>query len=355
MSKVHKPIITIIIATFNSEKLVPRVLKSIFNQTLPKNKIEILFIDGGSTDGTLTVAKKYNCKVVNNPKTEPVYAKYLGYLEAKGQYIMYLDHDEVLENKKCLELRLSVFQENSKIKAVIGSGYKSPPNIHFINNYINEFGDPFSFFMYKLSKDVRYFINTMRKRYPIVSENEQRLLFDFSKVKVLPIIELCAFGSMIDASYMKKEFPETLQKSALIPHFFYLFSSKTALLAITKNDCLIHYSSDTIKKYLAKIKWRIKNNIYHKSDMGRSGFSGRENYQPVWLRLRKYFYVPYVYTIIFCLLDAAILAATRNNNWYFIHVLLSLYTASLIMYHSVLNLLGYKPVLKSYDEKKIIQ
>jgi glycosyltransferase involved in cell wall biosynthesis len=345
--------ISIVIATYNSEGTLSMVLDSIVGQSFSPRKMEILIVDGGSTDDTLKIIKKYNCKIINNPKTEPVYAKFLGYLNAKGRYIVYLDHDEVIENPKCLEIKHSIFLKHKDVKAVIGSGYKNPRGYPFINNYINEFGDPFSAYIYGLSKDARFFEKQMIARYGNVEENKHYTVFNLGSVRRMPIIELCAAGSMFDGKYMKDNFPDTLKKPSLIPHFFYLMNSKSSLIAITKNDALVHYSSDTLSKYLNKIRWRIKNNIYHKSDMGESGFTGREKYSSIIVQYKKYLFLPYVYTVIFCLLDSIKLSVTRKNIYYLIHLPLCIFTANLILYHLFIKLFGNSPKLKSYDEKKI--
>ena len=298
------PLVTIIIATFNSEETLPMVLESVRRQTYPKDKIEILIVDGGSIDKTLMIGKEFNCRIINNPRTEPLCGKYLGYLNTKGKYAIYLDSDEVVVNKDSIQIKLEAFKSNKEIKAVIGSGYKSPKGYPFINNYINEFGDPFSFFIYRLSKDSNFFIPTMKKRYPIISETKDFVVFDLSKVRTLPIIELGGLGSMFDISFLKKEYPETMEKMELFPHFFYLLHLLGhSYIAITKDDTLIHYSADALKKYLSKIQWRVSNNIYHVSDMGASGFTGRDKFQPFWSRFKKYFFVPYAYSIIFPLID----------------------------------------------------
>lgn len=347
--------VSIIIATFNSEETLPLVLKSIVKQTYPKNKIEILLVDGGSTDKTFEIAEQFNCRVINNPRTEPVFGKYLAYLNAQGKYAIYLDHDEVLENKKSITLKISAFKSSNKVKAVIGNGYQSPKGYPFINNYINEFGDPFSFFIYRLSKNEDFFTNTMKKHYSVVLENQSFTIYDFSKVKSFPLIELVAGGSMLDILYFKKEFPQTLKRFELIPHLFYIMLSKNPYIAVTKNDILTHYSADTYKKYFNKIKWRIKNNIYHASDIGISGFSGREKFQSKFLRFKKYLFIPYAYSIILPLMDTLILIISRKKLIYFLHLPLIIYTANLIIYHSFLKkILGIKLKLKSYDESKEI-
>ena len=347
------PLVNIIIATFNSENKLSLVLESIKKQTYPKNKIKIRVIDGGSKDKTLKIAKIFGCEIINNLRTEPVYAKFLGYVNSKEGVILYLDHDEILENENSLKLKVSLF--SNEIKMVIGTGYKTPADYHGINSYINEFGDPFSFFIYRLSKDFRYFINTMKKRYKVINETKEKVIFDLSSIEALPIIELCAAGSAVDLKYMKKNFPQTLKNPSLIPHFFYLLREKSPILAISKNDPLIHYSSETLRKYLAKIRWRIKNNIYHAEDMGMSGFGGRNRYDRTVSKYKKYLFLPYAFSIIFPLYDAVYLSTSRRKMSYLLHLPLTFYAAFLILYHYVLKLLGNRPRLKSYGDSTDIE
>src|SRR5258708_6161377 len=94
--------LTIVIATFQSGRILPKVLESIKKQTLTRDQFEILIVDGGSQDNTHELSDEYGCRWIVNPHTEPVYAKFLGYREARGQYLLYLDHDEVIENKHSL-------------------------------------------------------------------------------------------------------------------------------------------------------------------------------------------------------------------------------------------------------------
>lgn len=347
--------VSVIIATFNSEKLLPGVLKSIRKQSYPKSKMEVLLVDGGSKDRTILIGRKFDCRIIKNRKTEPVYGKYLGYLKAKGKYIMYLDHDEVLLNKDSILTKVSALKINLQVKAVAGGNYQNPKGYPFINEYINEFGDPFSFFIYRLSKRDGFFLNSMKKKYPVIRQTQKYAVFDLSSVNNLPIIELAAGGSMFDAEFLKKKFSETKKKMELLPHYFYLVYSKYPQVIVIKHDPILHFSADTFQKYLKKITWRIKNNIYFASDMGKSGYTGREEYQPLIFKLKKYLFIPYSLSIILPTIDAFYLSISRSNFRYLIHVPLSLITALIILYHYSSKLLGVKPFLKNYDESIVIK
>jgi glycosyltransferase involved in cell wall biosynthesis len=141
------PTISIIIPTYNSENTLPRTLRAIKKQTYPRRKIETLVIDGGSTDSTVAIAKKFKCKVYKNPKVLQMYAMQIGRKKAKGKYIVHLDSDEVMVRKTSLENKIKLFKKDKRVKAVILSGILTPKDVPPINNIINEFGEPFSYFI----------------------------------------------------------------------------------------------------------------------------------------------------------------------------------------------------------------
>ena len=57
----NKPLISIITVVYNGEKYLEKTIQSIINQTY--NNVEYIIIDGGSTDGTLDIIKKYEDKI----------------------------------------------------------------------------------------------------------------------------------------------------------------------------------------------------------------------------------------------------------------------------------------------------
>lgn len=63
ISIIDKPLpkISIIIALFNGEKFLESTLNSIINQSYPN--IELIVIDGGSTDNSIEILRKYNDKI----------------------------------------------------------------------------------------------------------------------------------------------------------------------------------------------------------------------------------------------------------------------------------------------------
>ena len=347
----NSPIISIVIATYNSSRTLESVLKSVKNQSFDQKKIEILAVDGGSSDKTIQIAKKYRCRVIPNPKVEPVNARLIGIKQAKGKYIVFIDADEVMANSDSLKIKVSMFSQKN-VRAVIGTGYQNPPNSPIIRKYINEFGDPFSYFVYRLSKNHEFFIQEMKKKYFVLKEDGNSIEFDFSQTTQFPIIELGAANSMVDLRYLKKEFPNF--NSEVFAHMFYLFNKKSQKILITKRDPVVHFSSDTLKGYFKKIQWRTKNNIFHIKSMGISGYSGREKYHGSKNTFKKYLFIPYAFSFLFPIWDALALSISRNDIRFFIHVFLCFYTAILICINYIKKIIGFNPQLKNYDESKVV-
>lgn len=93
----NKPWVSAVIPTKNSDKFLDKCLKSIKSQSY--KHIEVIIVDSGSTDKTLSLAKKYKTKLYfYYPKVLPgvsdaPYKRNYGVKKAKGKYIYYLDAD----------------------------------------------------------------------------------------------------------------------------------------------------------------------------------------------------------------------------------------------------------------------
>jgi len=109
------PSISIIIPTLNSTATLSKCLSSIHRQNYPKNKLEILIIDAFSTDNTINIAKKYQTKILKNPKKTAESGKAIGLKHAKGKLIAFIDSDNLLPNKNWLKTMVASFQDKQII------------------------------------------------------------------------------------------------------------------------------------------------------------------------------------------------------------------------------------------------
>jgi len=338
---------SIITATFNSARTLEKCLAAIRAQTYPQELVEILVVDGGSTDTTREIAKRFNCRILDNPRVEPMTAKLIGLREATGDYLMHVDSDEVLASPRALEKRRAAMQENQGVTMVFSTGYANPAGAPFAARYINEYGDPFSMFYYRLSKDYRWFIGQMRRRDRVISETDDYVVFELGDGPQ-PIMTNEACGNCIDLKFFRKHFLELFDKPGGPTLFFYHMQSLTKRFSITKDDKIFHYSADGWMTFLRKIKWRVKQNVFFPGEMGSSAFGGRVGFDRPRASLKKYFYIPYAVSIVPVVYDAFWLMWTRRDPYFILHIPLTLYTAWTIASQMALKLLGFRPPLTSY-------
>jgi glycosyltransferase involved in cell wall biosynthesis len=110
----RQPLVSVIIPTWNSSRTLDLCLRSVISQTY--KEIEILIVDGGSSDDTLKIARKYKINVIISNKRGRTIQRNVGVLNARGRFLLHVDSDEVLHPKLIEECIKEVF--NKKIDAV---------------------------------------------------------------------------------------------------------------------------------------------------------------------------------------------------------------------------------------------
>jgi glycosyltransferase involved in cell wall biosynthesis len=104
----EKALISVIIPTLNSGNYLEKCIVSLKNQTY--NNIEVFIIDDGSSDSTLEIAQRYECKILRNIARGRTEAKNRGINEAKGSFYFFVDSDMELSSEvisECLNLTIS--------------------------------------------------------------------------------------------------------------------------------------------------------------------------------------------------------------------------------------------------------
>lgn len=104
-----RPKITIITCTYNSSRYLRETLNSVKEQTF--KDFEHLFVDGGSTDDTLTIIKEYyNNAAIIIGKDKGLYDAFnKGLARANGQIIGFLHSDDIFFDNQALERVSSAF------------------------------------------------------------------------------------------------------------------------------------------------------------------------------------------------------------------------------------------------------
>lgn len=114
-----KPLISIITVVFNGEKYLEETIQSVINQTY--DNVEYIIIDGGSTDGTLEIIKKYEDRIdywVSERDKGISDAFNKGVKVAKGDYINFQGDGDGFVSPNALE---KVFQDINPSKDILVS------------------------------------------------------------------------------------------------------------------------------------------------------------------------------------------------------------------------------------------
>src|SRR3989344_6008259 len=110
MASKKLPFVSVVVLNWNRKRFIDPFMKSMINQTYPKDRLELLFTDNGSSDGSmdyikLKYAKLPYLKVVQNGKNYG-YSKgnNLGMHQAKGDYVLVCNNDLQLDKNVVREL-----------------------------------------------------------------------------------------------------------------------------------------------------------------------------------------------------------------------------------------------------------
>ena len=152
----NKPIVSVIIPTYNREKLLMRAIQSVLNQTF--KDFEIIVVDDSSRDNTKEVVKSikdkrikyiYKSRLPHNPAS----TRNEGIIKSKGKYIAFLDDDDEWFPEK-LQLQLKEFEnrniglvytkcitlKNGKLNRISNIKRISTPSVMIKKEVINKVG-----------------------------------------------------------------------------------------------------------------------------------------------------------------------------------------------------------------------
>mgnify|MGYP001033420933 FL=1 len=97
-------LISVVTVSYNAVLTIEQTILSVINQTYPN--VEYIIIDGGSTDGTVDIIKKYADKIaywVSEPDKGIYDAMNKGGLKATGDFIQFLNAGDWFENEHVIE------------------------------------------------------------------------------------------------------------------------------------------------------------------------------------------------------------------------------------------------------------
>ncbi len=95
------PSVSYIVCTKDNATIIRRCIQAIIEQDYPKERTEIIAVDGYSKDGTIEILKEIGVHILFNDKRPEGAggAKWQGYHESKGDILIFIDSDNKLMQK----------------------------------------------------------------------------------------------------------------------------------------------------------------------------------------------------------------------------------------------------------------
>lgn len=114
------PRISIITPNFNQAEFLEQTIVSVLNQNYPN--LEYIIIDGGSTDGSVDIIRKYENRLsywISEPDNGMYYALQKGFIISTGEIMGWINSDDIL-HKNSLFIIASLFENNPLVNWIQG-------------------------------------------------------------------------------------------------------------------------------------------------------------------------------------------------------------------------------------------
>ncbi|GBD86137.1 poly-beta-1,6-N-acetyl-D-glucosamine synthase [bacterium BMS3Abin03] len=143
MNKSESKLLTIIIITKNEETYIYETMASVLNAIKEMDRVEIILVDSCSTDKTIEISRHFPISIYQlRPEWRhtPAAGRYIGFRQAKGDYVLFLDGDSVLQHG-FIEMALECFQNDSSLAAVLGKRieFQHDSNLNIMNKIQTDF------------------------------------------------------------------------------------------------------------------------------------------------------------------------------------------------------------------------
>lgn len=290
--------VSVIMPVYNSSSFLNKSIESVQNQTL--NDIEIICVDDGSTDDSLDILNelndKYgNIKIICQENSGPGIARNNGIKNAQGEYIAFLDSDDIFLDDDALEkmYRLGKSKDSDLICANlkrINQDYTIDTHYDFLNSRFmyfykedilksEDYGIPFAFYrnLFKRSFLEKNGIDFPDLRFgedPVFMVN---VLVNVNEFLVLPL-DLYGYNHSIGGGVNEK-ITNFEKKNAYIKHFKDIFDilkrhQLNSIFSIYKKEFIdyLFYSNNIHDGEIRRIVKDLFNNYKEYFDENEYGF-----------------------------------------------------------------------------------
>lgn len=204
--------ISVVMPVYNVSNLLYTSIESIQNQTL--KDIEIICVDDGSTDDSLEILTKLNekynnIKIIEQKNAGPGIARNTGIEASEGEYIAFLDADDIFLDESALEKMYDAAQKTGA--DMVGANLKFVNKDYSLNenyDYINtrftyyskednlkseEYGIPFAFYKNIFKKEM---LDKFDIKFPDLSRGQDPVFLAnvLTKIDEIPVLNTDLYG-----------------------------------------------------------------------------------------------------------------------------------------------------------------
>ncbi|CAB3804042.1 glycosyltransferase [Pararobbsia alpina] len=132
------PLVTIITPSYNQGRFLRRTIESVLTQSYPN--IELIVMDGGSTDESVEILKSYGDRInwVSEKDRGQTHAINKGLGEARGSILAYLNSDDVLL-PGAVAMVVSYFEAHKRVSLIYGKAHYIDENDKITGDYRTAF------------------------------------------------------------------------------------------------------------------------------------------------------------------------------------------------------------------------
>lgn len=245
------PTVSFIIVGRNCEKILPSCIHPILAQDYPCEKIELLFIDGASTDNSREVAGALKATVIEGGYSDNAEARrYVGVKSAKNDILCFIDTDNIIPYKNWLKDMVLPFMEYPELVGAFTKWYGFDKHTAKMDQYYALIGgnDPIVYYLGKNDR-VPYLENTLPygAKYIIDKGHFTLVSFEADKLPVLGCNGFLLRKHMTD----KLNYANYEQYLHIDVHVDIIKQLPNNSYAIV-NNTLLHLTGETLLKNIRK-------------------------------------------------------------------------------------------------------
>ena len=239
--------LSVIVPTLNNARDLPPFLEALALQDYPKELMEVIVVDGGSTDDTRRIAHQLRAQVIDNPEVLAEPGVNAGIASATGDLAVIMAVDNIFAETSALRTIVRAFDDPLIIAAF--PKHDSDGTDTIFTRYINSFTDPFNHFVYGYASNPR----TFHHIYPVKRSTDTYRVFDFPANEARPLLAL-AQGMMLRLPFQRDpsdQFDDCAPVLKLI--------DRGQDIAYIYDVRLLHHTIRDFRHFVRKQRWATRN------------------------------------------------------------------------------------------------